>query len=181
MKNLFILLLIALTMVISGVTSAKESTNDLVETETINLVENAVESGTLDVVNSVKSTGEEITETVQSLSSSFYDGAKSAISDLAKALEVPATHVYEVLIRQQFLKSMSYSVGFGLLLLVLIILTTLSIILSNRDAEWIPLSIVAAIVLLAAITGTIVHLELILTGFVNPEYGAMIEIVNWIK
>lgn len=105
----------------------------------------------------------------------IYDKTTEAISGLANALKVPAEHVYGVLVKQQIVES------WGLLLAVIIfsILSYIFIKLGN-DCNWrtegyIPASLVSLMTLGVFIVLFIVHG---LTGFFNPEYGAIKEIMS---
>lgn len=136
-----------------------------------------------------------------------YNDVKAGISGLAAGLKVGATHVYEVLIKQQTVISITY-----LLLIILLFICTFigykvtkSTYLGHRklceitsenkgykDAFYDldespkgPLSVVLSILTAGCfITGIVtlsVNFNTIVTGFINPEYGAMKDIINFIR
>jgi hypothetical protein len=158
------------------------------------------QSGTMTIVNSAK---QAVNETIDSTkkavsdgtkfvdtSSNFkmiYNDVKSNIAGLASALKVGAEHVYLVLVKQQIVYS-----------IVWLILTILSVFILkyiikitkwayetkviNLNNEGITLGLVfgwiGSIVYLLIV---IFHLDTMITGFVNPEYGAIMDIVNFVK
>lgn len=161
MKNLSMLSLVALMIIFSGVVSAQEATNDPTTIEVI----------------------EQVGETIELLSSNLYTGAKSAISDLAKALEVPATHVYEVLVRQQVIKGKIAASAFGIVILTLVGFISVFTFLRFKEDndDWYIGVIISCILFAVTILAFAAESGDIFTRIYNPEYGAMKEIVNWIK
>jgi hypothetical protein len=119
-----------------------------------------------------------------SLYKQVYGDFKNALVGIADALKVGVEHVYKVLVMQQVVKSI---VGLVTLLVIL-----LAIFLPfNRIYEWTKRNIRATdgFVVLAPVVYYMILLcwfmfgvdfETIVTGFVNPEYGAMSEIMEWV-
>ena len=128
--------------------------------------------------------------------SKVYNDAKSALTGLAQALKVGSEHVYEVLVKQQIVYSITYTI-LDLILIIVIALcwnkfSANNNRLSNKDDGWynddlddhfglggllaisIIISVFTIIVFLCTIQG-------IVSGFVNPEYGAMKDIVSFFK
>lgn len=113
-----------------------------------------------------------------------YNDVKEGITDLAIALKIPAEHVYGVLVKQQIINSITHS----LLPLGALILICLFIILyrrgtkkeweDNRDKAW---SIITEIFLLIFIIASMAALSDVVQGFANPEYGAIKEIITFVK
>ena len=113
-----------------------------------------------------------------------YNDVKEGITDLAIALKIPAEHVYGVLVKQQIINSIIHS----LFPLGALILICLFIILyrrgtkkeweDNKDKAW---SIITGIFLLIFIIASIAALSYIVQGFANPEYGAIKEIITFVK
>ena len=113
-----------------------------------------------------------------------YNDVKEGITDLAIALKIPAEHVYGVLVKQQIINSITHS----LFPLGALILICLFIILyrrgtkkeweDNKDKAW---SIITGIFLLIFIIASITALSYIVQGFANPEYGAIKEIITFVK
>jgi hypothetical protein len=119
--------------------------------------------------------------------SQVYQDFKGALSGAADALKTGSEHVYEVLVRQQVVNSIS-------LLIVILLLATSSYFAfkfvnresikdSLEDVE--PGAVFAVLGTVGLILGTIVftavHATSIVTGFVNPEYGAIQDILKFIR
>jgi len=108
----------------------------------------------------------------------IYGDVKSVIADLAEGLQVGAEHVYAILVKQQVVESITYLIiGF-----ISIMLIYLSVKFGKTDwnepngknVASITLGIVGAFSLLI----TFFLLPDIITGFVNPEYGAIKDILS---
>ncbi len=112
----------------------------------------------------------------------IYKDIKATISALGESLKVPAEHVYEVMVKQQIV----YSVAYSILVIILFALTFIFFKISKSDyAEDMDFegffafcSIIAGVV--GALTLIFVF-EDIVTGFINPEYGAIKDILDFIK
>lgn len=114
----------------------------------------------------------------------YVDKTTEALKGLAEALQVPADHVYNVLISQQKLISISYILLFFLGLIGLFTTTKIVRYMIKKDYEdagYVIVGIVGGVIFLIITIIGIGHTEIILTGFINPEYGAIKEISNLIK
>lgn len=119
-----------------------------------------------------------------------YDDVKSikpdienALKSLSKSLKVTVEKVWSVLVRQQLVKSIGY--------FILMIISLLSWInfyyrikqgnLNKGSYSWRDSDIAVSVISgLLSIVGTIltsIHFESMLTGFLNPEYGAIKDIL----
>lgn len=118
--------------------------------------------------------------------SHVYNDFKDALNGVADALKVGAEHVYQVLVMQQVVNSITW------LLIIAVLLIAGGITLKfgikdmwNKDKEVkdhkIPLLVIGSIVLIASVIVLSVNMSTIITGFVNPEYGAIMEIKSFIK
>ena len=112
-----------------------------------------------------------------------YENVKEGIQGLASALKAPAEHVYEVLIKQQLVNS-----WFGtILIIVLLVLLFISIQYlkdCNNNEDIKDLTGPILLVIIASVVTFVVFIVVgpdILTGFFNPEYGAIKDIINFIK
>lgn len=121
-----------------------------------------------------------------------YNDVKEGITGLATALKEPAEHIYKLMVKQQFINSITYCM-FPLLSIVFIIVSVSFLKKSkwgeddfgvkeeerfNRYASLSMITVALSIVLLIisfALTDDII------TGFMNPEYGAIKEIMSFIK
>lgn len=122
--------------------------------------------------------------------SHVYNDLKEAINGMADALKVGSDHVYQILVRQQFVNSITW------ILIIAMLFTTAGISLKLglkdmwtidkyqdkvvKDSK-VPLLICGGIGILVAIVLFSFNISTIVTGFVNPEYGAIMEIKKFIR
>lgn len=118
-----------------------------------------------------------------------YTDAKEGIAGLAKALKAPAEHVYTILVKQQIVNAI---VNF-LIPLVMFIFAVWGIrryYLTPKDRRWSGgdgissqdvFNITVWCLGIAAITLLCANLPSIVLGFVNPEYGAIKDIFEFVK
>ena len=113
-----------------------------------------------------------------------YNDVKGGITGLATALKIPAEHVYGVLVKQQIINSTTYSLfPLGALILVFIFIKLYK---KGDKEDWeddkkIAWLIITGIFTLIFIIASIASLSYIVQGFVNPEYGAIKDIMSFIK
>jgi membrane protease YdiL (CAAX protease family) len=123
-----------------------------------------------------------------------YNDVKSGVAGLASALKVGATHVYSVLVKQQLV----YAITYLILTLVLLISSIICITIFTRNYKkamrserWEYTSLddsfdlggmltISIVLSLITILVMIFNMEQIVMGFVNPEYGAIKEILDFI-
>ncbi|QEG04313.1 hypothetical protein [Bacillus phage BC-T25] len=117
------------------------------------------------------------------------------IDELAKQLGVAATHVYEVLVKQQFVEGVSLMVKAGVWIAVLILVWTLLHKLifkrwhkysdpTGYDETQFMLAIVVVIVgIISAIVGwnIVDWVTLGIKKLLNPEYYALQDIMEFVK
>lgn len=117
--------------------------------------------------------------------SKVYTDVKTGIAALASSLKVGAEHVYGVLVMQQIVKSITYVLWlpFSLILAFFLMRGYKYLDASNRfDEAGRALYIVfGAMLALFPILVFMFNIETIVTGFVNPEYGAIIYIISIVK
>lgn len=117
----------------------------------------------------------------------IYEDAKSALKQLASALEVGAEHVYEVLVRQQVVYSIVHITLYVFISIAIFILfyqgnNLIKINKSNNHDDAIGwLMIPGGILSIALIIYFFCTISTTVTGFVNPEYGAIKEVMEIIK
>ncbi len=130
---------------------------------------------------------------------SVYKDIRSGIEGMAQALKVGAEHVYKVLVQQQIVKSIMW--------LVVLIFSIISLRLAWKTtmaAKWKKIDVsevtdvedskatvpvnawgfLCFIFWAMGVIGVIVvicHLQTMITGFVNPEFGAMKDIVDFVR
>jgi hypothetical protein len=148
-------------------------------------------------VDSIPSVITEVQEYVtnsnaEKLFDKYTDKLSTAIVGLAEILKVPATHVYGILIKQQYV--LAYIGLFIFFITLLFIILSLKYALNIDDWDdgsvkknkptcslgfFIAFGIIGIIFLLCFFIGH--YPEDIFQGFINPEYGAIKDIVNFIK
>ncbi len=113
----------------------------------------------------------------------IYNDMKDGIVAMAKALKVGAEHVYYVLVKQQIVYSIVWTIV--LLSSLFILMNALKAVKNNEIQENITLLGVIRVIQFMIggiffIVG-IYHIDTIVTGFINPEYGAIQEIIKMVK
>lgn len=143
--------------------------------------------------------GNIVSDTANLTTSKIYSDIKIGINSLAQSLKVSATHVYNTIIKQQIVHSITNTIIILMLFLLCLIVakyakTTykghleLCKLKNNPITTSTPkevLSIILTIIsVLLGIIGTITlfkRIDDIIIGFINPEYGAIKEIISFIK
>lgn len=125
-------------------------------------------------------------DSTQVTMSQVYNDFKSALEGAADALKVGAEHVYEVMITQQVINSISWLIADVVLITICTILWKIfhrsaMEMKANEDDEYmfcyaIPgsISIIVLILILSS-------MSTVLTGLLNPEYGAIMDIKSFVQ
>ncbi len=144
-----------------------------------------LQSKSIPITDSLKSL---IPDTSQITLNKVYNDVKEGLIGLGSALKVGSEHVYEVLVKQQLVNSIN-----GLLLIILTIILSILVIKGyikirlkyKDDYDNSDVLIWYCIFLgggaLVMFGSSIYYIPDIITGFVNPEYGAMKDIMTFIK
>lgn len=119
-----------------------------------------------------------------------YTDVKAGINGLAQSLKVSATHVYGIMVKQQIVKAVSN-------LVVIIVFAIIAILLLNMGSRYRTrheksqaeadenLMIVGYIGFVMSafifIGFFLFRYDDIIGGFINPEYGAIKEIIRFVK
>lgn len=114
----------------------------------------------------------------------IYDGVKDFMMATASSLKVTVSHVYEILVKQQVVKSITYVVFFvfGLILTWVIYTIIIKTDFDDGDNAGMVLLLILLITIDLILFGfTLGNMNMIITGFVNPEMGAIYEIMDYIK
>ena len=131
-----------------------------------------------------------------------YTDVKEGINGLAQSLKVPAAHVYEVLVKQQVANSIT-NICLVLFLLISCLLCgryasityKAHLVLykqaghnSNPDLDDTAkgilscvLTVISVILGISTVFTFCVYMQETVIGFINPEYGAIKEIISFIK
>ncbi len=158
----------------------------------INLSANAVK----DVVDSVTTVAKDVANVVDTskISKQIYTDVKAGIVGLATGLKVSAEKVWDILVLQQLVYSITA-------LLFSIILAIISNTLISRgwklwqkakkedsrysvdfdDGIWGGMIGLGILILIVGVTFTGFNLSSLITGFINPEYGAIQDIVSFVN
>lgn len=156
-------------------------------------------AGAMTVINSAKQSISEAVDSTKKMvengttfidtSSNFktiYTDIKTNIGALASALKVGAEHVYYVLVKQQIVNSivwLIFAIIVGFILRGMIKYTKWCIAEQIDEDDF---GLVAGLLFGWIGTGfaiicVLFNLDVIVTGIVNPEYGAIMDIINFIK
>jgi hypothetical protein len=116
----------------------------------------------------------------------MYSDFKYGITALAASLKVGAEHVYEVLVKQQIV----YSIIWTIVLIIGIVFISIWLYRYKDDKEeWTDGDATALGVfrtmqvflgILLFIIG-IMNIDTIITGFINPEYGALKDVIDMVQ
>ncbi len=127
-----------------------------------------------------------VPDTVKTTFTKVYEDIKEGLTGLASGLKVGVTHVYAVLVKQQVVRSVTYVILYLILSITGIVLIRKSYnILKENDSDTEGLGIflgiaggVVTVIVLILFTFTI---DNTVTGFLNPEYGAIKEIISFVS
>lgn len=117
----------------------------------------------------------------------IYSDVKSGITGLASALKVTAEHVYGILVKQQIVNSVVY--------LLILIITILLLIFcykewskievdhkgDPKEAKPFIFTIVSGIIGFILLLVFLFNIDTMIMGFINPEYGAIMDIIHFVK
>jgi hypothetical protein len=163
---------------------------------TSNLIANTDSSAISSIItttgNVIDSTKQAITETlsVVDTSSNFkniYNDLKGGVAAIAQSLKIGAEHVFIVLVKQQVVNAIVYLV----LALIGIILAFAAyrqwgLIKYNAKGDLVEVRPVVFTVIFGVLSFilliiTIFNIDTIIMGFVNPEYGAIQDIIKFVR
>lgn len=192
MKKVTMLLML---MVFSFVTFANQTTETKHTNDVVNHVESTVESvkevlsETSKVVDNTTESVGEVLGNGERVVDKYVEKAYDAIKGLAEALQIPAEFLYGVLKKQQVVNSVTY-----LLLLIMGLILLIPSVKSfskveydatgdttNNTGIYLALGMVGCFVSAILIVIGVITIDSIVMGFVNPDYGAIKEIGNFMK
>lgn len=145
-------------------------------------------------IDSVKSTIQQVLPDSSQLTfKEVYSDVKAGLTGLASALKVGAEHIYEVLIKKQISDSITGTILFVISIILLFIATKYLRKLYAWDInrqkddhykDYFGIIMVTIIVYALGLTllgFCLANLNSIVQGYVNPEYGAIKEILEFTK
>lgn len=119
-----------------------------------------------------------ISDTAKLTLNKVYSDVKSGIQGLAQSLKVPATHVYTIMVKQQRVSAITWVIVDSFLFLVCLFFIIIWAISKDDRDEWWGVPVFFTLVFLIFLFLTVTE---IIGGFVNPEYGAIKEIISFVK
>jgi uncharacterized protein YukE len=192
MKNPRILLSVILSILLCN-TALADSTNVYTNMKkNAKDIFNGVANDAKSVLSDTSSSFNKLADSSKVSFGSVYKDMKNGIEQMAAALKVGAAHVYQVLIRQQIAKAIMWLV----ILIVTCVLFRAAWKISKPENWQKPkkdgdmpdpkngyaiLSIFLWVVACLSLIACLFHIDTIVYGFVNPEYGAMTDIVDFIN
>lgn len=156
---------------------------------TLAFSQSKVDSALGKLPDEVKSVANSLTSDTAKLTfARVYGDVKAGIIGLASALKVGAEHVYKVIVKQQVVNAITYVV----IILVLLILclrfwSMHKTAVAKHGNHWEYYASAVVPLVGSIITGLIAIIMFIRTsndivmGLVNPEYGAMKDILEFVK
>jgi hypothetical protein len=103
---------------------------------------------------------------------------EASIIALGQNLKQPVEHVYTVLIKQQKVRAWGFLVTNIVMFIIMTVIWVLWYLDYNSRDEWWGIPFFISLVFLALFFSSI---TMIITGFINPEYGAIKNIILYIK
>lgn len=152
------------------------STNIYGQTSTVVAAIDSAKQAVKDGVNAVDTSGN---------FKMIYTDIKTGISALASGLKVGAEHVYEVLVRQQLVNAIVWLIVF--VASVIFLRATIKYAMKAIEKEGMGSEGEALLVFFGNLLSVLIfivalfHIDTIVTGFVNPEYGAIETIIDIVK
>lgn len=125
--------------------------------------------------------------------SNVYNDFKDALNGIADSLKVGAEHVYEVLVRQQLINAISMTIFYvvGIAVCVASWVIVIKFLKRKNDEEknlshykrgdWGVMYLIPSVFTILFLFIFAVSLKTTIMGFLNPEYGAMMEIKSFIR
>jgi hypothetical protein len=125
------------------------------------------------------------------LLNTMYGDVKKSLEGLSEALKIGTDRVYYVLVKQQYIKSTYYVIF--MIISYFMIINYINKYKSNEiwldyssNKEGTPTIVGVLRTIQIVVSGLFLliflsHIPETITGFINPEYGAIKEIIEWVK
>lgn len=122
------------------------------------------------------------TDTSKVTASKVYSDVKSALVSLGSALKVGSEHVYQILVKQSIVEAVIY-LCIGILGFILAGISWKGATLAIKTSEdpFIARAIGFGIGSIILFLVFVFHIDTIMTGFINPEFGALERIINVVR
>lgn len=180
MKKFLILILVAILSI--GGISAKSDKTGKVITDGIETVYGDTKSTIGEVYGDAKSAVTTIYGDMKDITAEIYPDVKNAITEIARGLGVGAEYVWTVLVRQQVVLGITELIELLLILSLIIagIVWLWKTIKKNEAISWKVLP-GAFLILFGTLMFGRVDLIIIVQGLVNPDFGAINYVLDFIK
>lgn len=113
-----------------------------------------------------------------------YSDIKAGLTGLAAGLKTTTEHVYPIIVKQQRINAIGYCF-FPILLIIALV--SIFLVIKNRDELFDYDDTYSYVIIILSGIGVLLLIfcmcvfNSIFTGFFNPEYGAIQDIVNLVK
>lgn len=162
-----------------------------VYSQTVNIDSNSVNVD----INTENVTDIQIPDSVTTVFNKVYEDMKQGIKGLAESLKVGTEYVWNILVKQQLVKSLCYlAISLFLSLITIIFYRRIrfnnkafkeSGVKSRDENSYGVASAIYSVLFVLVIAANIYNINsnvgTILTGFINPEYGAIQDILTFTK
>lgn len=180
MKKFLILILITI-LSIGGINAKGDKTSKVI-TDGIKTVYDDTKGTITEVYTDAKSAVTTIYGDMKDATSEIYPDVKNAITEIAKGLGVGAEYVWTVLVRQQVVLGVTELIEL-LLILCLIIIGVVWLWKTIKKNEAITWKVLpgAFLILFGTLMFGRVDLITIVQGLINPDFGAINYVLDFIK
>lgn len=180
MKKFLVLILVAILSI--GGISAKSDKTSKVITDGIETVYDDTKGTITEVYSDAKSAVTTIYGDMKDVTTEIYPDVKNAITEIARGLGVGAEYVWTVLVRQQVVLGITELIELLLILGLIIagIVWLWKTIKKNESISWVVLP-GAFLILFGTLMFGRVDLITIIQGLVNPDFGAINYVLDFIK
>lgn len=177
----FLIIILAAILSIGGI-SAKSNKTSKVITNGIETIYDDTKGTITEVYTDAKSAVTTIYGDMKEATSEIYPDVKNALSEIARGLGVGVEYTWTVLVKQYVVLSIAELLKFILFLSILIIgiIFTIKVVNNSKEINWkiIP---TLGIVVTGIILITSINYVTILQGLINPDFGAINYILEFIK
>ena len=180
MKKFLILILVAI-LSIGGINAKSDKTSKVI-TDGIETVYDDTKSTIGEVYTDAKSAVTTIYSDVKDVTAEIYPDVKSAITEIARGLGVGAEYVWTVLVKQQVVLGITELIEllFILVLIIVGIVWLWKTVKKNESITWVVLP-GAFLILFGTFMFGNVDLTTIIQGLINPDFGAINYVLDFIK
>lgn len=174
MKKTIILFLAISTAIQSYSTSVSES----VVQQGKEIVHD-VKTATIEVLDSTKQTLNEINRS--EVTNKIYDDVSTAVSAMATSLKTTVDELWGIIVKQQLVYAISSLLTLIFLFILLRFFYSKLKAVIDKDSDFQPLWILITLMIMGYSVISYFLVPIVLTGFINPEFGAIKMISEFIK